>query len=221
MNCCQCQGIEDLFDERAVARELAAYCVKGPAKTTRWLADALKAAGVSGATQLDIGGGIGALQHALIEAGVKEAVDVDASKAYLQAARSEAERRGIAERVSFRHGNFVDMAAHVSPADIVTLDRVVCCYPDVENLVGLSAARARKLYGLVYPRDTWWVKIGISALNLFFKLQRKPFRTFAHPTRAVDAIVRRHGLRPRFSRKTLVWQVVVYVRHEQDSVASA
>lgn len=106
----------------------------------------------------------------------------------------------------------MNIAAQIAPADIVTLDRVVCCYPDMENLVGLSAARTKKLYGLVYPRDTWWARLGVRVLNVFFRLQRKPFRTFVHPTRGVDALVRSHGLRPQFFRHTLVWQVVVYSR---------
>ena len=38
-----------------------------------------------------------------------------------------------------------------SRTDILTLDRVICCYPDMQKLVGLSAKRARKLYGLIYP----------------------------------------------------------------------
>lgn len=212
MNCCQCQGIEDLFNDSMVSNELQEYRVKGPAKTTRWMVEALKAEGVEDLRLLDIGGGVGAVQHALIEAGVKDATDVDASRAYIKAARQEAERRGIAERVRFQHGNFVDIAPQIPPVDIVTLDRVVCCYPDMENLVGLSAARASNLYGLVYPRDAWWVKIGIAILNVFFKLQGKPFRTFVHPTSDVDALVRRQGLRPRFFRQTWIWQVVVYSR---------
>ena len=212
MNCCQCQGIEDLFNDSLVSKELRVYQVKGPAKTTRWMVEALKAEGLEGFDLLDIGGGVGAVQHALIEAGVKEATDVDASKAYIKAARQEAERRGIVERIRFQHGNFVDVAPQIPPADIVTLDRVVCCYPDMENLVKLSSARAKKLYALVYPRNSWWVKIGVAIINVFFKLQRKPFRTFVHPTHAVDAIVRKQGLRPKFFRQTLVWQVVVYSR---------
>lgn len=212
MNCCQCQGIEELFNAPLVSKELSQYRVKGPAKTTRWMIDAIKAEGVAGMRLLDIGGGVGAVQHALIEAGVKEATDVDASKAYIRAAGDEANRRGFAEQIQLLHGNFIDLAPQIPPSDIVTLDRDVCCYPDMENLVELSAVRAKKLYGLVYPRDTWWVKIGIAILNLFIRLQRKPFRTFVHPTRDVETIVRRHGLRCKFFRQTLVWQVVVYGR---------
>ena len=123
--------------------------------------DALKKQGVSGVSLLDIGGGVGAIQHGLLAAGVQNATDVDASKAYLAAARQEANRRGIADRVDFQYGNFVEMADKIEPADVVTLDRVICCYPDMEKLVSLSVERARQLYGLVYPRDTWWIKIGL------------------------------------------------------------
>jgi hypothetical protein len=212
MNCCQCQGIEDLFDEKTVAKELADYRVKGPAKTTRMMIDALKAQGVGGYGLLDIGGGVGSIQHALLAAGVQSATDVDASQAYLRAARKEAQRRGIAEQIHFQHGNFVDLAAQIPPADIVTLDRVLCCYPDMQQMVQLSAARAKKLYALVYPRDAWWVKIGITALNFFFRLRKSPFRTFIHPSRMVEGLVQSHGLRRRFYRQTAVWQVAVYAR---------
>ena len=212
MNCCQCQGIEDLFNEKTVSKELAHYQVKGPDKTTRMMLAALKAEGVQGATLLDIGGGVGGIQHELIEAGVQTATDVDASQAYLQAARKEAHRRGIADKIQFLHGNFVNLAEQILPADIVTLDRVICCYPDMEKMVDLSAARANKLYGLVYPRDTWWVKIGMGILNTFFRLKKSPFRTFTHSSQRVEALVSRHGLKRKFYRRTLVWQVVVYAR---------
>ena len=212
MNCCQIQGIEEQFSREYVNQELAHYRAKGPAKTTRMLVEALKKESVSGLTLLDIGGGVGAVQHALLGAGADHATNVDASTAYLDAARDEAQQRGYAERVSYHHGNFVDLAGDIAPADIVTLDRVICCYPDMQKLVGLSVARARKLYGLVYPRDTWWVKVGLALGNLFFRLRRNPFRTFSHPTEAVEAIVTRSGLQRRFYRQTLIWKVVVYAR---------
>ena len=212
MNCCQCQGIEELFSQQYVAKELSRYRAKGPDKTTRMLTEAIKGNGVDGVTLLDIGGGIGAVQHALIDAGVVEVISVEASSAYITAAKAEAQRRGYAERVSHHHGNFVDLATDIPPADIVTLDRVICCYTDMEQLVGLSAARARKLYGLVYPRDTWWVKIVLAVQNFYFRLRRNPFRTFAHPTEAVEAILDSNGLKRQFYRQTIVWQVAVYTR---------
>jgi len=212
MNCCQCQGIEEVFSQQYVTKELSRYRRTGPPKTTRMLVEAIKEAGVDGLTLLDIGGGVGAIQHELLDAGVQGATNVDASIAYIHAARAEAQRRGYTERVSHRYGDFVDLAEEIAPADIVTLDRVICCYHDMEKLVSLSAGRADKLYGLVYPRDTWWVKFGLAVGNLFSRLQRSPYRAFAHPTQAVEALVSSLGLKRTSHRQTFVWQVVVYTR---------
>jgi 2-polyprenyl-3-methyl-5-hydroxy-6-metoxy-1,4-benzoquinol methylase len=212
VNCCQCQGIEELFNDRLVEGELSRFRAQGPNKTTRILLDALQREGVQGCSLLDIGGGVGAVQYGLLEAGCQSATDVDASKAYLRAAREEAQRRGLAERISYQHGNFVDLAAQVPGADIVTLDRVICCYPDMEKLVSLSAARAQKLYGLVFPRDAWWMRIGFAIMNVIFKLQHSSFRIFPHPTQAVEALVASHGLRRVFYHRSSIWQVVVYTR---------
>src|SRR5574341_1950509 len=93
MNCCQCQGIEEVFSQRFVTNELSRYRLKGPIKTTRMLLEAIKTVGVDGLTLLDIGGGVGAVQHELLEAGVKDAIDVDASSAYIQAAKDRKSTR--------------------------------------------------------------------------------------------------------------------------------
>jgi magnesium-protoporphyrin O-methyltransferase len=212
MTCRQCQGIETVFDKEHAVKQLARYRKKGPNWATRLLLDGLRAEGVEGMTLLDVGGGVGTIQHELLPSGVRSAVSVEASAAYIEAARDEAERRGHAGRITHRHGSFVDLAAEIPQADIVTLDRVICCYHDMQGLVDLSAARARKLYGVVYPRDAWWMRIGILVLNLSFRLQRIPFRLFLHPTREVEAVVSRHGLRRRFYRRRLGWQVAVYAR---------
>lgn len=212
MDCCQCQGIEGLFNQREAARSLKAYQRKGPSRSTRILLDVLRAAGVEGATLLDIGGGIGAIQLELLNAGVTSATDVDASTAYIAAAREEGARRGYGERVSYHHGNFVDVAPTVEPADIVTLDRVICCYHDMRGLVGASAAKARRLYGLVYPRDMWATRAIFAVGNALLRLRGNPFRIFAHPTPAVEALLREAGLERRFHRYAGFWQVAVYAR---------
>jgi len=212
MNCCQCQGIEELFSREYVTGELKRYRRKGPDKTTRMLVEALEAQGLSGLTLLDIGGGLGAIQHALLNDGVASATHVDASAAYLEAAQEEAERRGIAGRVRYEHGNFVELADGLSPADIVTLDRVICCYDDMRRLVGSSTRLASRYYGVVYPRDTWWVRVALAFENLFMQLRKNPFRAFVHPTRDVEALIHASGLKRQFHRQTLVWQVAVFSR---------
>ncbi len=215
MNCCQCEGIEREFSRKGVAKELKEYRRKGLDslyKTTRILIDAVKAQGVGGMTLLDIGGGIGAIQHELLRAGASSAVQVDASQAYIQGSKEEAERMGIADRIKHYHGNFVELARSIEPADIVTLDKVICCFDDMEALVRLSSEKARTLYGLVYPRDTWWTKLLLRIENLVHRLKRSPFQAYVHRTKAVDVIARENGLKEIFYRRTFLWQVLLYSR---------
>jgi methyltransferase family protein len=212
MSAC-CQGVDEVFGEKTARHDLRRYRKRGPSRQTRVLLDAIRRAGVERATLLDIGGGIGAIQQELLAGGAASATAVEASPAYLRAARSEAERRGTAARISYRAGDFVAIAADVEPADVVTLDRVICCYPDMESLVSRSADRARRVYGLVYPQDAWWVRLGIRAGNVLLRLSRREFRAHAHRTAAVDSVARAHGLEPALRRRVgPIWQVALYTR---------
>jgi 2-polyprenyl-3-methyl-5-hydroxy-6-metoxy-1,4-benzoquinol methylase len=168
--------------------------------------------GVAGSTVLDIGAGVGAVHLALLAAGAASAVDIDGSPAYVAVARDEARRAGFGDVVRHEAGDFVELAPAIEPADIVVLDRVVCCYPEMEALVRLSVARARHRYGLVYPRDSAWIRAGATALNAVSRLARQRIRAWVHRTADVDAIVRAAGFKPRLERSTLFWQVVVYER---------
>jgi hypothetical protein len=211
MDCCQCEGIERETKKWAI-RDLDRYRAGKRTKTTRMLIQTLRELGVRGMTLLDVGGGIGAIQIELLTAGATAATSVDASAAYIEVATREARRRGLDQRISYLHGNFVSLADQVPAADIVTLDRVICCYHDANSLVDLSSSHAGKLYGAVYPRDSWWNRLGVRLINLTMRLQRSPFRTFVHPTGLVDGLIRKNGLKPVYHRNTFFWQVVVYGR---------
>ena len=212
MNCAHCQGVEKQFDKGVAERALREYRSHGPGKTTRLLIEALKAAGIEDLTLLDIGGGVGVISHELLKAGAASVIAIDASSAYLQAAKREAERQGHAQRITYHYGNFVDLAPQLPQAAIVTLDKVICCYPDMRALVSLSSTRAGKLYGVVFPRDTWWMRLGVRVVNLLLRLQRRSFRGFVHPTQAIEAVVRANGMKRRYYRTTPLWQVIVYAR---------
>lgn len=210
---CQCQGIAQMFDERVARRELRQFRRRGARKSTRQLLELLRAHGVRGRSVLDIGGGIGAIHHALLAEGAASAVHVDASAAYLEAAREEAERRGTRDRVTFVAGDFTRVAADVAPADIVTLDRVICCYDDMPGLVRTSAERARSLYGLVYPRDERaTVRMLAPLANWFLRVRGSCFRVFVHPTAAVERELAALGFRRLGRRTTAGWQAVVWGR---------
>jgi 2-polyprenyl-3-methyl-5-hydroxy-6-metoxy-1,4-benzoquinol methylase len=207
-----CCAYDRQFNARHAEDDLREYRRDGPTGLTRALIEALSAGGVEGKSVLEIGGGVGTVHHELLRAGADAAVDVDASRAYISAAREESERQGHADRVDYRVGDFVALADIVEPADVVALDRVICCYEDMTSLVDRSAALAKGRYGLVYPRYTWLGRIAIALVNLGFRLSRSPFRSYIHRTSDVDAIIAGHGLVKRLHRTTLVWQLAVYER---------
>lgn len=212
MDACGCDPGFEIFDESTAKADLDRYRRSGPDATTRMLLDMIREHGVGGAAVLDIGGGIGVIDHELLRVGAGHAVLVDASAPALRAARDEALRHGSLDRLEFVDGDFVGAAASIDPADVVTLDRVICCYPDVDGLVRLSAQRARSLYGLVLPRDRWFLRSGAKLLNAWFRLRGFGYRAFVHPNARVDALVAEAGLRPRREQQTFVWRVVLYER---------
>lgn len=203
----------EAYDERIAAADLRRYRKKGPSPWTRALVEALKSEGVQGTTLLDIGGGIGAIQHELLAAGVVSVTSVDASSAYLDAAREEIDRRGLSGRVTYHHGDFVELAPSVPPADIVTLERVLNVYPDWERLAARSAERARRLYGIVIPRNTPFVRFVISMINVVMRLKDKRIRAAIVPIDAIDRVLGTMGFRRHSSTRVgPAWQVAIYRR---------
>ncbi len=214
MNCCtstQCKALDDVFDAKYAESDLKHYRKKGPAKTTRVLLQAIQTLGdVHGRSLLDIGGGIGAIQLELLKAGLAQSMAVDASAAFIAAARAEADRRGFGDRTTYQHGDFVDQADGIAPVDIVTLDRVICCYPDMHTLVQRSAECAQRMYALVSPRDTWWMHVAQYGLNLLERIQRSAYRFFVHPDADVEAILMARGMTRCFHQTVGIWQVNVW-----------
>ena len=212
----QCCGIQSEFNDRVARRDLRTLRKRGTRKTTRILINAVSAGArgkdVLDKDALDIGGGVGAVQLALCAAGFDRIVSVDASSAYLSAAKQEAHRQGFANRVTYIEGDFVEVADAIEPAAIVTLDRVLCCYDDVRSLVEKSAAKARHVYGVVYPRLTPLSRLVFGGINFMMWATRSNFRSFLHDPQVVDGLIRQAGLRKRKQVDHLLWQVVVYDR---------
>ena len=211
MESCQCKGLERETKKWA-SEDIALYRNGKPAKTTSLLVNALITQGVDDLSLLDIGGGIGIVQLELLSAGAIAATSVEASTAYIHVAREEAARAAREHQITYVHGNFVSLANTMPEADIVTLDRVICCYDNAKALVSLSASKARRLYGVVYPRSTWWVKLLLFFENIGYWLRRSPFRAFVHSSELVDQLIQDAGLAVVYRKHTLTWQVVVYRR---------
>lgn len=176
------------------------------------LLDLLRPSVGASTTILDVGSGIGIIDQELLRAGAAHAVLVDGSAAYLEVARDEARRAGLLDRMDIVEGDFVRRAGEVADADIVTLDRVICCYPDADGLVAGSASRARGLYGLVLPRDRWVTRAVLRLVNAWYGLRGRAYRAYAHPNARIDELAAAAGLRLRAETGTFVWRVALYER---------
>ena len=210
-----CAGCYDATFDAAKARaEVRRYRRRGASRATLALADALGANDAEGRTVLDIGAGVGALHHLLLGRGAVSATDVDASAPYLDAAREEASRLGLQDRVEFRYGDFVALASGIEPADLVALDRVVCCYPDVDALVELAARRTRRRLGIVLPPEGIGAGLVIGISNLWYRVIRSPYRAYVHRFDRVAAAARAGGLEPAGQVAVGMWRLLVFERRE-------
>jgi magnesium-protoporphyrin O-methyltransferase len=213
-SCCSLtDGIEQQFDTSKVHKELAAYQDTGPGPTTRGLLAELQALGTPPATVLDIGSGIGALSLGMLQAGAGKALCVEISMASLTASAEEAKRQGFADRMEFRAGDFVAIAPTLPVADLVTLDRVVCCYPRYAPLLEEAAAHSRRLLALSYPRNRWWIRAALWVENTWRRLRGNSFRTFLHSPEAMSALLQRCGWIPTRRSCTWTWQIEIFSRN--------
>lgn len=204
---------EVVFDERTAADDLRALRTKGAPWATRELIAQVSAEiDASGLTVLDVGAGVGAVHLSLLERGAARAVDVDGSSAYLAAAREEAGRRGLGDRVEHVLGDLTAVGATLAPADLVTLDRVVCCYGDLDGLLATASALARRRLGLVYPKDTWWVRTGAAVANAVAFRRCAGYRMRIHRRELIEERLATAGFRRRSEREGRLWRVETWER---------
>jgi 2-polyprenyl-3-methyl-5-hydroxy-6-metoxy-1,4-benzoquinol methylase len=212
MPCSCCEMTDKAFGEKDAKAEAKEYRKHGPAHQTRLILEAVRSLRLKDATLLDIGGGVGAIHHELLEDTAREATHVDASSAYLKEAEREAARRGHGQRVKFIHADFTDVASGLPKADIVTLDRVVCCYPDFHGLLKAAAGRSRGALAMTYPRETWYMRYGLKAINSLQGLRRDPFRVFLHPIAQMEALLENEGMRRISLKRLFIWEMALYSR---------
>jgi 2-polyprenyl-3-methyl-5-hydroxy-6-metoxy-1,4-benzoquinol methylase len=207
--CCRPGGYERLFSAKQARLDAGRYRKRGLVGTERSLADL--AGDVSGATVLEVGGGVGAIELELLAAGADRATNVELSGEYEEEAGKLLSERGLSERVDRRVADFV--TERVEPHDVVVMHRVVCCYPDVDRLVGLAAACTGRRLLLTYPRERPWTRAGIWAINLFMRLSGSDFRAFVHPVARMKAAAQQEGLTlERREQHGLIWENAAYGR---------
>lgn len=213
MTCCCHRDIGDeQFGAKMARRDIDRYRKKGPDPTTRALIEAVSKRTQPEATLIDVGSGIGALTQALLDGPVSQATLVDESSSYQATARDLARERGTIDRCTFVGDDFVHAQPGLGRADVVTLDRVVCCYPDYEGLLGAVAETGASLCGFSHPRDRWYIKPVVAMINLTRWLSRSEFRVFVHSEPDMLDVLRARNFRTCSEGGTFVWKVTVMER---------
>ena len=213
MNCCsQQRGLNQIFSPAVARHEAEQFRKHGLDKRDRQLLRAMTQHGVQGASVLEIGGGVGGLEIELLRAGAAFATDVDIAQAYVESARELARDLGYAAASEQRVLDFAHAAGEVEAADIVLMNRVVCCYPDMPALVRPAAQHARRRLALVFPREAWWMRLGVHVMNLGLWLLRRDFRFFVHPHDDIIGLVSRQGLRAVYDRYSGLWRMMIFER---------
>jgi hypothetical protein len=212
MSACCARGYERFFGPRTARRDARKFRRRGLDPTAKRLVEELAAHGVNGASALEIGGGVGAIELELLRKGLDRATIVELSHGYDDEASALARERGVEDRIERRHGDFVESEAEIEPADLVVMHRVVCCYPDPEKLVDAAAGHARRLLALSFPRDTWWLRLGFHGINLWCRLTGG-IEAFVHDPARVIASAEAAGLRTVLHQRSgHIWRVAVFER---------
>jgi 2-polyprenyl-3-methyl-5-hydroxy-6-metoxy-1,4-benzoquinol methylase len=210
MTCGQCCGIEQKFDQKEARKMLKRYRKKGADKATKLLIEAISSHKNGDTSLLDVGGGVGTIQIAMLNRGVAQATNVEASPAYQVVAKEEAAQQGIKERITYQQGDFVDIAPQLAAHDIVSMDKVICCYPDAKELINQAAQHSNHLVALVYPHDTWLARVISAVANLFIKLRYRNFRIYIHSNTLVGGILKQHDFRQVHRASTFIFQVMLW-----------
>jgi 2-polyprenyl-3-methyl-5-hydroxy-6-metoxy-1,4-benzoquinol methylase len=212
VTCCPPKGYTKVFSKRAARRDAKRYEEKGLDDTAAGMVAFLCERGMEGASVLEIGGGVGAIQLELLRTGAARATNLELSPEYEETAQELARERGLADRVERRLGDVVEEPDLAEGADAVVMHRVVCCYPDYEALVGAAAERARRYLVMSFPRSRRLIRIGLGAMNVAARLLRWEYRTWVHPPAALVAAAERSGLRLVSESSGRIWQIAALER---------
>jgi SAM-dependent methyltransferase len=207
------EGISECFDRCACgkARRGRAGKVRGVSKV---LLSLLEEQRLAGATVLELGCGLGGLTRETVSRGASRATGIDLSPVSIREASRLAAETGLADRVEFAVGD--GARVELAPHDVVVLDKVICCYPEVDALLSNSLGGARRTYAFVAPVSWGWrgvvANVGIGFVNAFLRIGRQKYRAFVHDLGRVEARVAEAGFDRVAATSRAIWFVGVYRR---------
>ena len=206
MSCCDPNGLNAIFRGGYVEGEKRDFLRKGLSKRQRrfWIGLELSHKSV-----LDIGCGIGALGLGAVQKGAEHAFLIDVSTDYLAAAQSLKTSLNLDDKVSIERADFASLS-EPPVADIVVLDRVVCCYPDASKLLSRAAEQSRESLLFSYPRPAWFMRWGCAVLNSAMALFKKDYRFYLHSEAVLRKAASAYGHSLKRREQLGIWTLLEF-----------
>lgn len=211
MSCEHCCGADMLFDLKMAQKDLKSYKKKGPRKTTKKLLNLLSGYDHKGKSLLDIGGGIGAIQWEFVRKGGIKTTDIDSSSGYIAVA-SDYAKEIKHQNASFTMSDFNEVHKEIGRHDFVSLDKVICCYPEYKNLLGNALDKTGTALALSMPIGGWISNLFALFTKIYLVLRKNPFRTYIHNPKQVHEFIESKGFRLSEKALSFPWLVRVYER---------
>lgn len=211
-SCCRAQPCEEIFSWRVAEWDLRSYRRRGLEKLERKLLASVPQAVHEGSRVLEIGGGIGVLQAELLRKGAASGEVIELVAAYKPYAAELARDLEVEDRTEFRVHDVLAEPGSVERADVVILNRVICCSPEGLELVAVAATLARKALVLSFPRASWPLRVAARLQHLLFRALGRKYRFYVRPSDDVAAAATAGGLVRSGSGRGLIWEHATFVR---------
>lgn len=210
--CCEPDDYQSVFSRRFARRQSRRYDRRGLTPAAQGIVDFATSQGITGATVLEIGGGVGHLHIELLRRGASHVTNLEMSRNYEAEATRLLEQTEMSTRVTRRFLDIAQAPNEVEPADIVVLHRVVCCYPDYALLLSAAASHAHKALVYSHPAANVVNRVQFGAENTYRLLTRNAFRAFIHPADGMVNAAKSNGLDVAYKRHSRDWDVVGLAR---------
>ena len=209
MDCCAAEGTNKFFT-RWSRTYRKRFRRKGLEKAQRYLVEGITQQPLASKTILEIGCGVGGLHLILLQHGAASSVGIDIAEGMINHAKELACELGLESKARYYVGDFVAMNGEIPESDVTILDKVVCCYENVEALMEKSVSKTRQTYALSFPGANPLIKFFFKTQILIGKLLRFSFRPYWHDWERICAAIQSRGFREIYRNKTFLWSVRVY-----------
>ena len=192
-NCCGHINDGGRLFSRFARLSRCCYNLRGLGKSQQFFVNSLNRLGIANTQLIEIGCGVGALHQTLLLQGAGFAVGVDLADNMLKQAQIAADKNHLSACTRYMQGDFVQIVDSIEPADIMLMDKVVCCYPDADSLLKTALSRTRRILAITYPRNKWWVRAAVAVEAFFLKLSGSSFRSYVHSPLLISHIIQCEG----------------------------